>query len=262
MPSAKDLKPDTTHFKVFCLGDFGVGKSVFASTFPTPGYLFDFDNGVEIYAGKDWEYDQFTADSIGWTKFETKFREVKQRVIDGEFKTVVIDSTTTLTDMAMARAMQLDPKRSATGGPLWNVHYQHVRNLMEPKLRAFTNWNCNLVMIAHLQIVQDQETGAVLGSEPLLTGQLAKRVPGYFGEVYHFFTKNTDKGVQYLMRTVPMGHYKARSRLSGADRMLHNEIPNHYEAVRQSYEKKIKEKEVKETSTKGAETETKTNTNT
>ncbi len=129
---------------------------------------------------------------------------------------------------------------------------------MEPKLRAFTNWPCNLVMISHLDVVQDQETGAIIAIEPLLTGQLSKRVPGYFGEVYYFFTKNVKGGVKYLMRTVPMGHYKARSRLSGAAGNLHQEIPNHYDAVRQSYKEKLKEKEVKEPSTNGAETDTKT----
>ena len=178
MPNAKDLEPDTTFYKVFATGDFGTGKSVFASTFPTPGYVFDFDKGIEIYAGGDWEYDQFELSPQGWVAFEKKFREVRERVKKGEFKTVVVDSTTTMTDCAMERALQLDPKRSATDGPLWNVHYNHVKNLMEPKLRGFTNWNCNLITIAHLQVVQDQETGAVLSVDPLLTGQLSQRVPG------------------------------------------------------------------------------------
>ena len=246
MANAKDLKPDTTHLKVFATGDFGTGKSVFASTFPTPGYVFDFDKGIEIYAGGDWEYDQFELSPTGWVAFEKKFREIRDRARKEEFKTVVIDSTTTLTDMAMERALQLDPKRSATDGPLWNVHYQHVRNLMEPKLRAFTNWPCNLVMISHLAVVQDQETGAILKIEPLLTGQLSERVPGYFGEVYCFFTKNTKEGVKYFMRTVPRGHYKARSRLSGPKRLLHDEIPNHYEAIRGSYKLKTEELTKKE----------------
>ncbi len=117
MPSALKLKPDTTYFRVFCLGDFGVGKSVFASTFPTPGYLFDFDKGVEIYAGKDWEYDQFSASAQGWVDFETKFREVKTKAIAEEYKTVVIDSTTTLTDMAMARSMAVRPKEISNRWP-------------------------------------------------------------------------------------------------------------------------------------------------
>jgi len=243
MQNAKDLKPDTTFLKVFAVGDYGTGKSVFASTFPTPGFLFDFDNGVETYAGGDWEYLQFPTSALGWVEFEKAFRQIRERALAKEFKTIVVDSTTTLTDMAMERALQLDPKRSATGGPLWNVHYQHVRNLLEPKLRAFTNWPCNLVMIAHQQIVQDQETGAILGVEPLLTGQLSQRVPGYFGEVYTFFTKSTKDGTKYFMRTVTRGHYKARSRLSGKARMLHDEIPNEYNAVRESYRVKTEERE-------------------
>jgi len=241
MPNAKELKPDTSFLKVFATGDYGTGKSVFASTFPTPGYVFDFDKGIEIYAGENWEYDQFDLSPQGWVAFEKKFREVRNEVKAGKYKTVVVDSTTSLTDMAMERALQLDPKRSATDGPLWNCHYQHVRNLMEPKLRGFTNWNCNLIMIAHLQVVQDQETGAVISVDPLLTGQLSQRVPGYFGEVYVFFTKRLEGETKHFMRTVTRGHYKARSRLSGMKRLLHDEIPNHYEAVRQSYQKKMEE---------------------
>jgi len=44
------------------------------------------------------------------------------------------------------------------------------------------------------------------------------------------------------MRTVPRGHYKARSRLSGVERLLPDEIDNSYPALIEAYNKNIKAK--------------------
>ena len=57
--SAKDLKLEEGKLKIYGIGDFGTGKSTFASTFPTPGYVFDFDKRIASYRGKDWEYSSF-----------------------------------------------------------------------------------------------------------------------------------------------------------------------------------------------------------
>ena len=49
MPSCKDLTADTTFLKCMVIGKAGTGKSVFASSFPTPAFLFDFDKGALTY---------------------------------------------------------------------------------------------------------------------------------------------------------------------------------------------------------------------
>lgn len=231
--NAKDVTVTTELMKVFVTGDFGTGKSVFASSFPTPGFLFDIDNGVLTYRGKDWDYEQFSLSAQGWVAFEKRVRSLETELKEdpNKYKTIAIDSTTTLTDIAMERALQLDPKRSVTNGPLWNVHYQMVRNLLEGRLRQIINFPTNIVLISHLKIVQDQETGAIIGTEPLLTGQLANMIPGYFNEVYCSFVKNVQGGSKFMLRTVTKGHYKARSRLSGKERHLPDEIPNDYESL-------------------------------
>ena len=249
-----DVTPDTELVKVFATGDFGTGKSAFASTCPTPGYVFDFDNGIQIYRGKDFDYDQFPLTATGWVEFEKTVREVKKAVVEEKkYKTVVVDSTSSMTDIAMERALQLDPKRSPTGGPIWNVHFMMVRNLMEGKLRQIISFPCNVIVIAHLRVEKDEETGAIIGIEPLLTGQLSYMVPGYFGEVYCFFTRQVRSKIagnppdtEYYMRTVPRGYYKARSRISGVERLLPDEIDNTYQALVEAYEKGLKgRKEVK-----------------
>jgi len=253
--NAKNVTPNSEYVKIFLAGDVGPGKSVFAASCPTPGFLFDLDNGIQSYRGKDFDYESFPISAVGWVALEKAIREVKKDVEAGKYQTIVIDSTTSMTDMAMERALQLDPKRSVTGGPLWSVHYMIVKNLMEGKLRQIISFPCNVIVIAHLQIVQDQETGAIIGATPLLTGQLSTIIPGYFDEVYCAFSKQVKAkkpgGILetvFYLRTLPRGYYKARSRLSGVEKLLPAEIPNSYSALQTALKtglERLKKKEVK-----------------
>lgn len=227
--SAKDFKPDDAFIKVMIIGDMGTGKSIFASTCPTPGFVFDFDNGTRTYAGKDFDYGSYDQNAKGWVEFEKDFILVKKAVEEGKYKTVVLDSTTAMMDIAMERALSLDPKRSPSGGPLWNVHYQIVKNLVEGKIRQFLAFKANLILISHVQIVKDEENGAIIKIDPLLTGALSSKVPGYFDEVYFAFCKTKENKPYWYLQTSPKGLYKARSRMSGIQQLLPQEIPNTYQ---------------------------------
>ena len=231
--NAKDVEVSAQNLKVFVCGDSGTGKSIFAASFPKPAFLFNFDKSILSYRGLDIDYEDYTQDGKGWVKFEKDFLELKKQMTsdDPPYKTVILDSTTSWTDVAMERALQLDSKRSKTGGPMWNVHYGMVKNLLEGRMRQLLEFKSNVVVIGHLNIVLDQETGAVIAIQPLLTGQLATKVPGYFDEVYYSRTMKTKEGVQWVLQTVAKGFYKARSRLSGAMRILPDEIPNNYSAL-------------------------------
>lgn len=226
--SAKDIELEIGLLKIFGLGDYGTGKSVFASTFPTPGFVFDFDQRIETYRGRDFEYESFKMTPDGWVSFEKCFREVRDDCAKGVYKTVVLDSSSSMTDTAMERAMQLDPKRTAEGGPIWNVHYQIVKNLVEPKLHAILSFPAHVIVLGHWKVETDPKTGNILRVDPLLTGNLSEKIPGYFNEVYAFFTKPIEGKEHFFLRTVTRGYYKARSTVSGPYRLLPDEIPNNY----------------------------------
>ena len=238
--TAKDVTVSTEILKTFCLGDYGTGKSVFASTFPTPGFIFDFDKGILVYKGLDFDYEQFDMSPTGWVMTEKVVRGLVKHFKDGKatYKTVIVDSTTNMTDIAMERALQLDPRRGDEGGPIWNVHYQMVKNLMDANLKMLLNLPCNIVFIGHWRIKEDSKTGAIIKIDPLLTGQLSTKLPGYFDEVYAFDTRQREKKTEYFFRTVPKGLYKARSRLSGIERLLPDIIPNNYQALMKHLNKK------------------------
>jgi hypothetical protein len=230
MPNAKEVSVDTEWLKVMSVGESGTGKSMFASSFPTPGFVFDFGKEIISYRGKDFDYEQYNVSPQGWAKFEKDLLVVKKSVEEGKYQTVVIDNLSAMTDVCMEKAMQLDPKRSATNGPLWNVHYQMVKNLMEGMLRRLLNFDCNLVFIAHLDLIKDED-GAVIGVEPSLTGKLSADVPSYFDEVYYHTTRREGGETKWLVQTIPIGRNHGRSRLSGRDRLLPDLVENDYAEI-------------------------------
>jgi hypothetical protein len=222
--SAVEVTYGTELFKGLIVGDYGTGKSVFAASFPTPGFVFDFDKGIITYGkdncGGDWNYAQYPISPLGWVEFEKDLNIVEASVKNGEYKTVVVDSTSLMSTLAMEKSLQLDPKRSPTGGPLWNVHYGMVRNLVEGKLRKMLNWKCNFLILSHLEVVMDKETGAVIKIQPLLPGALSDLLPGYFDEVYVASVITEQNTPHYKIQTATRGHYKARSRASGKEGRL------------------------------------------
>jgi len=246
MPSAKDISPQIPS-RILVLGDYGVGKSVFASTFPTPGSVFDIDDGIQIYRGKNFDYETYSLSPQSWIQFEKDVNRVIKETNEGKYKTIIVDSTTVLAAIAMERCLQIDPKRSNTNGPLWNVHYSMLKNLMEGQLRKLLTLSskANVVVIGHLHIVQDNETGSVVAIEPLLPGSLSENFPGNFSEVYCAFTRKREGKTEYYLRTAPKGFYKSRSRVSGVEGLLPEEVPNDYSKILSILEAKIAAREVK-----------------
>jgi hypothetical protein len=242
-PSAKDVTVNTEYIKIMSVGEPGTGKSILGSTFPKPGFIFDFANSIISYRGLDFDYEQYELSPLGWVKFEKDIVAIGKAVKEGKYVSVIVDDLSAMTAVCMERALQLDAKRSPTGGPVWNIHYSMVRNLMEGRLKQIMNMSCNIHFIAHLHVITDQETGSVVGVEPMLTGALPIIIPGFFDEVYYHTTKREGGDSRWLIQTVPMGWNKSRSRMSGKERILPDLLPNDYNEI-MSYltGKKVKEK--------------------
>ena len=260
--SAIEVTNESEFIKALIVGDYGTGKSVFASTFcgkmkaddagpadkpeviesKGKGFVFDFDKGIRTYRGRNLDYAQYDVSGKGWNDFNKEFMEVEKLVKEGVYRTVVVDSTSMFADMAMESALLLDPKRSPTGGPLWNVHYGIVKNLVEGKLRRLLQWKCNILILAHQQVITDSESGAVIKIQPLLPGALSDKLPGYFDEVYISQSGMKDGKPDFTLQTLPRGLYKARSRISGQEQCLPMYIPNTYEGLMAAIAKGTKKK--------------------
>jgi hypothetical protein len=243
MPNAKNITANTEWMKVMSVGESGEGKSAFAASFPTPGFLFDFGDEAISYWGKDFDYEQYELSSKGWAKSgkdllvlkkclseDKRFPNEQGEQEDGRYQTVVVDNISAMADVCMEEAMRLDPKRSATGGPIWNVHYAMVKNLMEGRLRQLINLECNLVIIAHLETLKDED-GNVTGVEPSMTGKLSTDVPAYFSEVYYHSHRKEGSETKWVVQTIPIGRNHGRSRLSGKARLLPDTVENDYNEI-------------------------------
>jgi len=238
MANAKDVTADTEWLKVMSVGESGEGKSIFASSFPTPGFIFDFGQEIISYKGLDFDYEQYEISSMGWGRFEVDLGRIKKCLkegtrldgSEGKYQTIIVDNVSAMTDLCMEKALMLDSKRSPTGGPIWNVHYGMVKNLMEGRLRQLLNLESNLVIIAHLDTIKD-DTGAVIGVEPSFTGTLSADIPAYFHEVYYHTHKREAGDTKWYIQTVPIGRNHGRSRLSGKARLLPDFIINDYQEL-------------------------------
>jgi len=250
MPNAKELAVEMEFLRLFLCGDAGTGKSVFAASCPEKMFLFNFDNSALSYRGIDCDYENYAASTAGWLKFEKDLLALKKKFAEDPtwYKTVVIDSTTSMSEVAMERALALDPKRSKTNGPMWNVHYGMVKNLISGKIRQILELPCNIVVIGHFVRIIDNDSGAVVGVEPMLNGDLSMRLPTWFDEVYYSDTvpipiakqKTVDgktQKVDFILRTIVKGHFKSRSRISGKAQILPAEIPNDYNVIKDLVEK-------------------------
>lgn len=242
MPNAKDVEITTEKIKFAVCGDAGSGKSQFGSTFPQPGFLFDVDNHVQSYRGADFDYEQFPKNPTGWPKLEKKISELQKLARSEEpfpYKSVILDSTTSLTELAMERALMIDPKRNNVGGPLWNVHYSMVKNLVEGAIRRIKELPCTVLVVMHLKVITDEDSGAVVAIKPLLGGNLPDTVPSWFDEIYYADTRSKGGKTEWFLRTTTKGFYKARSVLSGAQHLLPETVANDYNEI----VKILKEKE-------------------
>lgn len=221
------------NLKILVWGDSGNGKTCFATGFPGPIWVADFDNKISsaasFYANSDQlsqiEYDNYApTDTRGASaeRFNIKLAELKKSQ-PFPYKTIVLDSLTTFSDEAMRYLMRMNPgiKRTETKGALTPAlqDYQVSRLFFKQFITEFLNFPCNVVVTAHIQTEKDEMTGEILRS-PMMSGKLAHELPIYFSEVYRAFVKDG----KYLAQTKSDNKFQCRTQIKG----LPSEIPLSY----------------------------------
>lgn len=209
-----ELKTDD-NIKILLFGESGSGKTCFGSAFPGPTHYYDFDLKVGSIPSYNKNIDHITYDQyplnksdVGGSgkKFNHDMGELKKLALENKFpyKTIVIDSLTTMSDRVMEYLMKTNPgiKRTVTQcaqAPSLQ-DYGIFRIFMKQFIAEILSFPCNVIMIAHIELVKDELTGQLL-RVPMLTGKLAKELPIYFEEVYYAYVEGENEKRKHVLQT-------------------------------------------------------------
>jgi hypothetical protein len=221
--------------KLLLYGPSGVGKTVLASQFPGPIEYWDFDGKISSSVrylptiGKQAQLEQIDVHQFGHLPVKERIPawEKRTQLIDEcikfkkpfPFKTLVIDSMTTLSDYLMDDYIyrsQLGIKRPMEGVNSMQ-DYQLYEKHMSRVLVGVLAQDINVVVIAHMDVDKDENTG-MIERKPLVKGKaLGPKLPMWFEEVYAITAK--PDGSRILI-TQHMHGYLAR-----CQRGLAKEVP-------------------------------------
>ena len=211
MAKLSDLKKVDDWVKILLLGPSGAGKTVLAADFADPIKWFDFDmkisSAASFYSNQPEKLEQIDYSQYGQLQIKDRMRSflAETKSIDElvyakkplPFKTVVLDSLTTMTAMILEdykKVSQLGIKRA-----LEDVNamqdYQLLQIHVLKIITGLLALPCNVVIIGHTQLEKDETSGAIK-ENILMPGQLASKLPIYFEEVYKL--KLNSKGERVL----------------------------------------------------------------
>lgn len=198
-------------------------KTTFGGTFPSPVVL---SIGVE---GGDRTLQQLpgvTAVRINSRKdMEEAVRVIQLQHKQRGWQTVVVDSVTFYAELVMAEFSGLGKKGSETfGGKLdfqdWGRLESHLCKWLMPTLHALP---MHVVWIALEKQITNRETGTLVRTEPMLSGQTAQKLPAccdliVYGDTMTVVPQGGGAPYQaYIMRTAETGtRAMAGGRFGGA----------------------------------------------
>jgi hypothetical protein len=211
-------------------GDSGAGKTVFATGFPGPVWIGDFDGKISsaaaFYKGTP-QYDLIEYETYSghksWMPFVNKVNELaKASKEQFPYKTLVVDSITTFAASMMEEVMRQNPgsgrsKMLDTQVPNlkdYQIAISHCKDVIK-KILSFRD-RCNVVMTAHIQKDKDEASGEIL-FQPLIWGKdLPSWLPMVFEEVYRAYAEVKEGKSLHWAQTRAEKKYIARTHLQKA----------------------------------------------
>lgn len=227
--------------KVLVYGEPGGGKTVFAAGFPGRIIYFDFDNKVSsaarFYRGNAELLSNIDVVTLSPTLHESPINELQKRVAElsamqkkGEYpyKTLVIDSLTTMSSACLAHIVQTNPgiKRvlTAQGQQPGMQDFGILKREFQRLIPGLLTLDMNVIMLGHISITKDELTGELIRGV-LMDGSFADQLPIYFEEVYRAYVTEVQGGKrEFFAQTQSDGKFKCRSQIPG----LPPVIPLHY----------------------------------
>lgn len=261
MPLIQDWQPSDP-VQILVYGKAKTGKSWGALTFPRP-VVFDFDRGVATARNPDFVakhgqrwifYETFAEKNMKrgvplsanafddacryfdeWMKPKGKWVSPSDgktyEVGRDQFDTLIIDSGTTLSELAQYKAVivlggmklsKTHEQAMSSGLLIPRIQdYGSERSLVEQFTDMIKDSGKNVVMICHEKEMVN-EAGSVTDIVPLLTGKSSEVIPLKFDEVYNLRIKKQGSEVVRYLQTQPDGIRKVGTRYGMPDGSLWN----------------------------------------
>lgn len=233
---------------VLMKGDPGTRKSTAALSYPGPQYWFSWDRkmGGMMLPMLKWglnpkhiQYDDYE----DWNKAKTKLEQFQLKC---DYKTLVIDSITSMADMTLRQTRQMkkgvkrqsgaDAGKQIAGIAVNELEDYNAESSALNELIALTKdihlfHKVNVILIAHVvQAEMKSPNGETHFSRTIVTAgkRVAPKIPAYCGEVYHFNIEkgfNADAGGEYAFLTEHTGDDFARTGLPLKKKIIFNDKP-------------------------------------
>lgn len=218
-------------------GTPGTRKSTQALSYPKPQFWLSWDQKMNslILPMRDWKIDPKLIQYEDYEDWSKPRMKLEQLSVNCPFKTIIIDSITSMADCALRQTMAL--KRGSTrasgaaaGKLIAGIAVNEIEDFMAEssalmELIALTKdirkfHNVNVILIAHL-IQAEYKSGPNAPANVVRTivtagKRVAPKIPAYSEEVYHFYLKKTldaDTGGNYSILTTSNSEDFARTQL-------------------------------------------------
>lgn len=215
---------------LYCLfkGEPGTRKSTASLSFPGPIYYFDWDMKMDALQLpiKSWGINPSTIDYDLYKDWDAAKTKLESFQLNCKYKTVVIDSITSMADAAIRQTLKFKGgggKKIGTipvgGFDEYNAEAAAISELIALTKDIKEYHQCNIILIGH--VIQKEVKGpnntthmarllVTAGKSP------AQKIPAFCSEIYHFnmvLGMDATKGSQYALRTTHSGDDFARSSL-------------------------------------------------
>lgn len=227
-------------------GEPGTRKSTAALSFPTPQYWFSYDrkmNALRIPMQK-WGIDPLLVEYDDYDEYNKGIAKLNSLVLNCKYKTIVIDSITSMADAINRQTMRLKSgttnkeggeKGMRIGGiPVNSIEdYKAEASAFQETIAVTKDiaqfHNCNIILIGHVVGERSPKEGELTHfARVIVTGgkAISGKIAAYSTEIYHFNvipTPDIDKPPSYGLFTVHTGGDFARTALLLANQITFND---------------------------------------
>ncbi len=217
-------------------GEPGVRKSTQALSYPKPQIWLSWDqkmNSLQIPM-RDWKINPKDIDYEDLKDWNGGKKILEQLQVNCKYKTVIIDSITSMADATLRQSIKFKGTATKSGGaqagktvsgiPVnemedFNAEAGAISELIALTKDIHKYHKVNIILIAHvIQAEYKTLNGPSTFSRTIVTAakKIAAKVPAYCEEIYHFSSENDmdiSKGGKYSIFTQHLGDDYARTTL-------------------------------------------------